>query len=269
MQLPAIIVYPDGTRSVFHSPASFPYTAVIAPHAQTVTTTEQEPYEDPDTGAIVWRSVEVETVAVVGAGDVQTILHPPEAWVLWTPEDWAATCPGLTVRPVIDPGPQIIYGKRAVRLPADLWDIGDEVATVTYAMEGLTAEERAAQMAGARVGRVAAINEERDRRLAAGAPYGGKRIDVSDRGRADLGGMAIAAMLATAGTVPWTGGYSAGWITMDNTRFPLPTPADGLALSAAVGDWYGRTMQYARDMKDAVLSAADPAAIPIADGWPD
>ncbi len=116
---------------------------------------------------------------------------------------------------------------------------------------------------------VAAVQAERERRLALGAPYGGKRIDVSDKGRADLGGMVAAAILARDGVVPWSEGYSAGWITHDNSRVPLPTPADGIALAATVGDWYGRTMQHARDLKDEAMASDEPEVIDIITaGWP-
>ena len=117
--------------------------------------------------------------------------------------------------------------------------------------------------------KVAAINAERDHRLGMGAPYAGKRVEVSDRGRADLGGMVSAAMLASNGLTAWSEGYARGWIAMDNERVPLPTPNDGILLAAFVGDWYGRTMQHARDLKDAALTAVDPATIDEMAGWPD
>ncbi|HYF87434.1 hypothetical protein [Azospirillum sp.] len=202
-----------------------------------------------------------------GDGD-DAINHPREVWVHWTREDWAAMCPSWRVLPLIDTPPSGI-GKRVERLPQDEWVVGAGAVAVAYRLLPLTAHEETAQAAEARTKRVAEINAERDRRLAEGAPYQTKRIDVSDRGRADLGGMAIAAVLAQSGTVPWTEGYSTGWITMDNTRLPLPTPAAGLALSAAVGDWYGRMMQFARDLKDEVLTSPDPDAVSIANGWPE
>ncbi|MGF7175838.1 hypothetical protein [Azospirillum doebereinerae] len=126
----------------------------------------------------------------------------------------------------------------------------------------------AARLSAARVAKVAAINGERDRRLSIGAPYAEKRIEVSDKGRADLGGMVSAAILATSGAAPWGEGYARGWIAMDNERVPLSTPMDGIALAASVGNWYGLTMQHARDLKDAAL-AGDPAVVEELAGWPD
>lgn len=116
---------------------------------------------------------------------------------------------------------------------------------------------------------VRAIDDERDRRLSAGAPYAGRLIDVSDRSRANLSGMAVAAMAAQAGHIPWSEAYAAGWIAVDNTRVALPTPADGLALAASVGDWCGRTIQHARTLKDIALTSIDPAAVDWLADWPD
>lgn len=128
MQLPAIIVYPDGSRFLFHSPASFSCSLPVS---------VQRPVENDDPDAPP-EFVEVE--------EVQTITHPPEAWTLWTPADWAAMCPGLIVRPVVDPGATAEEGKRAVRDPIEAWPVGDETATVTYSQVPLTPEEIAAAL---------------------------------------------------------------------------------------------------------------------------
>ncbi|MBN9525461.1 MAG: DUF4376 domain-containing protein [Alphaproteobacteria bacterium] len=128
----------------------------------------------------------------------------------------------------------------------------------------------------ARAAKVAAIDAWRDAVLAAGAPYGAARIAVHDGARADLSGMAAYATTvmitaATAAPVAWPASYALGWIAADNSRVPLPTAADGLALAAAVGAWYGAVVQHARDRKDAALAAADFAALDAIDeaaGWP-
>lgn len=148
MQLPAIIVYPDGSRLLFHSPASF-----TCP----LTVTVQRPVESADPDAPPeW--VEVE--------EVQTVTHPPEAWTLWTPEDWAAMCPDLIVRPVIDAGASIVAGKRALRQPVEAWEVGVDMATVTYAMVDLTAEEIAAQAANIKAQVAAAVQRHLDAAVA-------------------------------------------------------------------------------------------------------
>jgi len=97
MKLPAILVFPDGARSLFSARSAF-------------------------------------------ADDAGTN-HPPEAWDLWTKEDWAAMCPRLKVLPVADPGPSAVPGKRALRNAVDAWILGDDAATVTYTLVPLTPEE--------------------------------------------------------------------------------------------------------------------------------
>lgn len=188
--------------------------------------------------------------------------HPAAAWTCWSPESFALECQGWSAVPIADPRPADTATTRYRQRPEAEWEIGSDALTVTYTESPVPLEERRAAV-------VEAVNVARNHRLAIGAPFQAKLIDVSDKGRADLGGMAIAAMLAQAGSTPWTEGYSAGWITMDNSRLPLPAPADGIALSAAVGDWYGRTMQHARTLKDAVLQSSVPETVDISTGWPE
>lgn len=103
----------------------------------------------------------------------------------------------------------------------------------------------------------ALIDSERDRRLSLGVEHQGKRFSLSDQVRADLGGMATTAALVLAGALPWPDSYALGWISEDNTRLPLPTPADGIALAAAVALSYSAIVQRARDIKDAVLAGEE------------
>lgn len=112
--------------------------------------------------------------------------------------------------------------------------------------------------------RRAAANADRDSDLAAGAPYAGHRIALDDASRADLSGMAATALAASTGFAPWPASYQQGWITMDNSRIPLPTPGDGLALAAAAGDYYASAVQRARDRKDAAV--AQPQALRAGQG---
>lgn len=119
---------------------------------------------------------------------------------------------------------------------------------------------------------VAAIVAQRAARLAAGAPVGAVRIALDDGSRADLGSLATTALAAASGAAAWPESYQIGWIALDNSRVPLPAPADGLALAAAAGDYYARVVQRARTLKDLVLAAdnaAALAAIDLASGWPE
>lgn len=124
-----------------------------------------------------------------------------------------------------------------------------------------------------RAAKLASIAATADALLAAGAPVdGGKHVALDDGSRADLTAMAATATAASAGAVTWPESYSRGWITIENVRIPLATPADGLALAASVGDWYAAIVQHRRDLKDATLAAGDAAALDAIDvttGWPE
>lgn len=187
------------------------------------------------------------TVPLVIDGEtVLTKVQYPSNWLkLATPDDLAAI--GAVPKPAPAEGEVVEQGP-------DGWVVRDK-----------TAEEVAADDDAARRSLAAQVNAERDRRLSEGAPYAGRLIDVGDKGRADLSGMAVTAVAANAGALPWPESYALGWITSDNTRLPLPTPADGLSLAAAVGDWYARTVQHARTLKDAALAGE---AVDITTGWP-
>jgi hypothetical protein len=108
--------------------------------------------------------------------------------------------------------------------------------------------------------------------LTAGAPVtGGLHVALDDGSRADLTAMAQMATNAMGGALAWSDSYARGWITVENIRIPLATPAEGLALAASVGNFYAAVMQHRRDLKDAALAAKDAAAldaIDAADGWP-
>lgn len=78
------------------------------------------------------------------------------------------------------------------------------------------------------------IAAKADALLSVGAPVtGGLHVALDDGSRADLTAMATTATAAAPGAVPWPDSYSRGWITVENIRIPLATPADGLALAAS------------------------------------
>lgn len=124
-----------------------------------------------------------------------------------------------------------------------------------------------------RVAKLAKISATADALLSAGAPVsGGLHVALDDGSRADLTAMASTATAASTGAVSWPDTYSRGWITIENVRIPLSTPADGLALAASVGEWYAAVVQHRRDLKDAALAAEDAAALDAIDvttGWPE
>ncbi len=129
-----------------------------------------------------------------------------------------------------------------------------------------------ARLDGIRTARIGAILETAEGLLGAGAPVSsGLHLALDDGSRADLTAMAATAVAVASGTVPWPETYARGWITVENVRIPLATPADGLTLATAAGTYYAAIVQHRRDLKDAALAAPDEAAlaaIDIATGWP-
>lgn len=123
-----------------------------------------------------------------------------------------------------------------------------------------------------RAEKLAAIQTEAGRRLITGASVEGElHVALDDGSRTDLTAMAATATAAASGAVTWPESYSRGWISIENVRIPLPTPAAGLTLAAKVGDYYAAIIQHRRDLKDAALAAetADALdAIDISAGWP-
>ncbi|WP_175426634.1 DUF4376 domain-containing protein [Azospirillum brasilense] len=114
----------------------------------------------------------------------------------------------------------------------------------------------------------AAVDALRDRHMDEGAEHGGKRFALDGTSRTDLAGMATTAALVQLGALEWPADYATGWIALDNSRLPLPTPQDGIALAAAVAARYAALVQAARTIKDAVVASDDPETIDIAAGWP-
>ncbi len=137
----------------------------------------------------------------------------------------------------------------------------------------------AAGLQAAIAARCNAIDAERDRRLKAGKLFGGLHVALLDKlgtdgPRADLGGMVTTAGFVLLGIpgVTWPASFQLGWISVENERIAMPTPADGLALAASAGDYFAAVVQVARDKKDDCLEAADLTeleGISIETGWPE
>lgn len=111
-----------------------------------------------------------------------------------------------------------------------------------------------------------------DTLLSAGARVtNGLHVALDDSSRQDMTAMGTTALAAASGSIPWPDSYSRGWITIENVRIPLATPAAGLTLAASVGNYYAAVVQHRRDLKDQALAAVDAAAldaIDISAGWP-
>lgn len=194
-------------------------------------------------------------------------------------------CPAHTTEappPEIGAGQAARWTGEAWEIVADrrgeTWHAADGMAVVVDALgdpadQGLSVAPPEPSFADRRASKRAAIAREMADCLALGAPVpGGLHVALDDAARADMAAMATTALAAAAGSVPWPASYVAGWIAMENTRIPLTTPADGLALAAAVGDHYARIRQHGRDLKDAALAATDDATLAGIDetsGWPE
>lgn len=119
---------------------------------------------------------------------------------------------------------------------------------------------------------LAAIEGQLAARTREGAAYDGRRVAIDDVSLSRLAAMAAVAQAAIGLAVAWPEGYAAGWIAVDNSRIPLPTAADGLALAAAAIGYAAALRQAARSLKDAALAASDDAALAAIDitaGWPE
>lgn len=158
----------------------------------------------------------------------------------------------------------------------ETWYLNGEQAVIEFvgdpSLRGYSTLPAAPSLDDLRIGKISAITAISATLFAAGAPVAaGLHVALDDSSRADLAAMAATATVALSGVVPWPESYARGWITIENVRIPLPTPTDGLALSAAVGNYYAALVQHRRDLKDAALKAGDEAALAAIDaeaGWP-
>ncbi len=153
--------------------------------------------------------------------------------------------------------------------------VADEVAQIGWTWDGEALSPPAVPFADLKIAKLDAVKQRMEAELATGAPVdvgeATLHIALDDGSRADMTGMAATALAAATGAVPWPSSYQAGWITIENARIPLPTPAEGLGIAAFVGDRYAQIRQHGRDLKDAVLAAEDAAALDAIDidaGWP-
>ncbi|PIO96303.1 DUF4376 domain-containing protein [Pleomorphomonas carboxyditropha] len=150
--------------------------------------------------------------------------------------------------------------------------VGVGIGWTFNGMEWALPVEPDATLDDLRAAKIAVITAAADALLSAGAPVdSGLHVALDDGSRADLTAMAATATAASAGAVVWLDSYARGWIAIENVRIPLATPAAGLALAAAVGDYYAAIVQRRRDLKDMALSAEDAAALDAVDitaGWP-
>jgi hypothetical protein len=144
-----------------------------------------------------------------------------------------------------------------VLVPSDTAKIGDTFDPVTgeFLTPAVPLDQRRATA-------VAMIEAHKARLMAAGAPYAGRRVELDDASRANLNGVVTTALLMEVGAISeWPADYALGWITLDNSRIPLPTPMDGITLGLTVAHWYSGLVQFCRSAKDAVLASEAPEVV--------
>lgn len=145
---------------------------------------------------------------------------------------------------------------------------------VGYTFDGLAWVVKVPTVNELRSAKIAAIIAKAETILSAGYPSNGLHVSLDDGSRADFTAMAATATAAAAAAnaVPWPDSYARGWISKENVRIPLATPAEGLTLAASVGNHYASIVQHRRDLKDAANAAEDAEALAAIDtnsGWPE
>lgn len=117
------------------------------------------------------------------------------------------------------------------------------------------------------------IDRERDRRIDGGFAFAGARFQSRPSDRENIMGAAqlAGAWMGNGGdpdTLRWSNpAADFGWITEDNTTMLMSASLVVAMFQAGVAFKSALTF-FARDLKDAVIAAADPSSIDIEAGWP-
>lgn len=141
-----------------------------------------------------------------------------------------------------------------------LWQAAHALAT---AEPVLTFEDR-------RAVKVSEARAQFEGKVATGWPFEGLHVEINDGARANLGGLALTAFLASQQVTPWPADYGRGWVSIEGVRIPL-TPQTAIPFAASAGAYYSALVQHEQDLEDALLAAesdAALAAVDLTDGWP-
>lgn len=117
------------------------------------------------------------------------------------------------------------------------------------------------------------IDRERDRRIEGGLVFRGARFQTRQSDRENImGAERLASTWLSEGgdpdTLRWADpNTDYGWIVEDNSTVPM-SASDIIALFQAGVAFKAALSFFARALKDAVITAADPASIDIEAGWP-
>lgn len=93
-------------------------------------------------------------------------------------------------------------------------------------------------------------------------PTEDRAIPLQSDTRGDISGMTTAALAVVLGVMTWPESYARGWITVDGSRFVLPTPQDGVALAQKYAEYYSDLAQSDQDLEDSIN------AVQEGDPWP-
>lgn len=119
----------------------------------------------------------------------------------------------------------------------------------------------------------ALIDRERDRRIEGGLTFRGARFQTRQSDRENImGAERMASAWLSAGgdpdTLRWANpSADYGWIVEDNSTVPM-SASDIVALFQAGVAFKAALSFHARELKDAVIAAADPLSVDIEAGWP-
>lgn len=118
--------------------------------------------------------------------------------------------------------------------------------------------------------KVAAARALFEAKVTAGWPFEGLHVEINDGSRANLGGLALTAFLASQEVATWPADYGRGWVSIEGTRIPL-TPETAIPFAASAGAYYSALVQHEQDLEDALQAAesdAALAAVELTAGWP-
>lgn len=119
----------------------------------------------------------------------------------------------------------------------------------------------------------ALIDRERDRRIEGGLTFRGARFQTRQSDRENImGAERMASAWLSAGgdpdTLRWANpAADYGWIVEDNSTVPM-SASDIVALFQTGVAFKAALSFHARELKDAVIAAADPLSVDIEAGWP-
>lgn len=174
---------------------------------------------------------------------------------------------------VTDRRGQLAYDKatgaaRLVEVPGDIAD-GETLTSPPSLDHVWIGTSWRLPLARAKAVKLQIVAAELTRRLAAGFSYLGVIYQIDEASQGRIASLAMKAERVVAGRSGATWKANFRFIAADNTRVPFTAPEFG-AFADAASNAVIELRERARDLKDAILAAADVdalAAIEVASGW--